>query len=562
MGELREYLAVIWKWLWLIVLATAVAAFGSWFMVKDQPPIYQTYTTVMIGQAIEKRDPTYFDFDISEQLGQTYSELIKLEPILRATARALGFEEQWTRLRGQVSVELVRGTLLIRIRATDSDPLRAKLIADETARQLQAAVGKSGSQDDRTRFIEEQASTFPPKIAAAEQEISELETQMQEAFGARQIQDIENQISTLERQIFDWQNTFADYQLLLGEGSVNVLEIVEEARVPSYPIGPNWSRQVLLAAAVGGLLAVGAAFLLEYLDDTLRSPDDLAKATDLTTLGVIARIAGSNPSQMLVTAHYPKSPISEAYRAMRTNLQFTSLDRTVRSLVVTSPSPGEGKSTTLANLGVVFAQAGSSVILVDSDLRRPALHKIWQMPNREGLTTVLLEGDIALQRCLKETAIPNLRVLTSGPLPPNPSELLGSQRMHRILELLLEEADVVLFDSPPTLPVTDATVLGKQVDGVLLIADAAKTRREQARKAAEGLRQVGVTMLGAALNRTTARDSGDYYHYYYYYSEDERGRGARARVRWPWKSRRRRQQAWPSATAAQSEPASPKESYQ
>ncbi len=559
MGELREYLAVIWKWLWLILLSTAAAALGSWYMVKDQPPIYQTHTTVMIGQAIEKRDPTYFDFDISEQLGQTYTELIKLEPILRATARALGFEEQWTRLRGQVNVELVHGTLLIRVRATDSDPLRAKMIADETARQLQAAVGTSGPQDDRTRFIEEQAATFPPKIAAAQQEISNLEAQMQEAFGARQIQDIENQISTLERQIFDWQNTFASYQLLLGEGSVNVLEIVEEARVPTFPIGPNSSRQVVLAAAIGGLLAVGAAFLIEYLDDTLRTPEALAKATGLTTLGVIARIAGDHPNQMLVTDRHPKSPISEAYRAMRTNLQFTSLDRPLRSLVVTSPGPGEGKSTTLANLGVVFAQAGSTVVLVDSDLRRPALHKILQMPNREGLTTVLLEGETALDRCLRKTGIPNLRLLTSGPLPPNPSELLGSQRMQHILELLLAEADVILFDSPPTLPVTDATVLGKQVDGVVLITDAARTRRELARRAAEGLGQVGVTLLGAALNRTTARDAGEYY-YYYYYSGGEKGRRARRRVRWPWKSRRR-EQAWRGTTAAQPNPAAPKERY-
>jgi len=516
--------------MWLIVLSTVVAAVFSWLAVKDQPPIYQTTTTLMIGQTIEKVDPNYADFYTSERLAQTYSELIKREPILKATARALGFEDQWRSLQDQVAVNLIPGTQLLEITVTDTDPQRAKLIADELANQLLQITQASRPQDKNREFIEQQAASLPPKIEAAQQEIQKLEAELSEAFSARQIQDIQSRINTLEGQINDWQATFAQYQLLLGEKGVNVLTVIEEAAVPTTPIGPQWQMQVALAAAIGMVLAVGAAFLIEYLDDSLKSPEEVSKILGLTTLGGITRIAGDSPTEKLITVRHPKSPISEAYRAMRTNLQFSSLDRPLRSLIVTSPNPIEGKSTTLANLGVVMAQAGKSVVLVDSDLRRPMLHKIFQVPNREGLTTVLLEEEPLLDGRLQETGIENLRLLTSGPLPPNPSELLGSQRMRDLIERLEAEADIVIFDTPPTLPVTDAVVLATQTDGVLLVTDAGRTRRNAALGAAESMRQVGANVLGAVLNRLSPHRSGGYYHYYYYYAEDNKGR--RRKGRW------------------------------
>jgi succinoglycan biosynthesis transport protein ExoP len=532
--ELRQYASVIWKWLWLILLSTAVAATFSWLAVKDQPPIYQTSTTLMIGQTIEMANPNTSDFYTSQQLAQTYSDLIKREPILSKTAAALGFPDQWRSLQAQVSVELVPGTQLMEIKVTDTDPQRAKLIADELATQLVATVAGYRPQDSNREFIQTQAASLPPKIEAAQAEIQKLEIDMSSAFSARQIQDIQNRINTLEGQINDWQATFAQYQLLLGNSGVNVLTVIEQASLPTAPIGPNWTMQVLLAAAIGLILAVGAAFLIEYLDDTLKSPDEVARTTGLTTLGAITRISGDNPAEKLITVRHPKSPISEAYRAMRTNLQFSSLDHPLKSLVVTSPNPVEGKSTTLANLGVVMAQAGKSVVLVDSDLRRPMLHKIFQVPNKEGLTDVLLMDEPQVDGHLQETGVENLRVLTSGPLPPNPSEMLGSQKMHRLIERLVAEADVVVFDTPPSLPVTDATVLATQADGVLIVADAGKTRRAAARQAVDNLQQVGANVLGTALNRLSPRRSGHYYYYYYYYyyAEDNQGRRRRRTRHW------------------------------
>jgi non-specific protein-tyrosine kinase len=514
--ELRQYAAVLWKWSWLIVLATLVAGVSSWLAVRDQPAVYQTSTTLMIGQAIEKADPNYQDFYTSERLAQTYSELIKREPILRRTAAALGFEDQWRALSGQVAVSLIAGTQLMEIRVTDTDPVRAQLIADEIAQQLLAQVEATRPQDSNRRFIEEQAASFPPKIQAAQEEIQSLEAELANAFSARQIQDIQSNINTLQSQINTWQNTYAQYQLLLGDTGTNVLTIIETASQP-VQVGPQWMMQVLLAAAIGGILAVGAAFLIEYLDDTLKTPEDVTRVTGLTTVGAISRIDGSAPADKLVTARHPKSPISEAYRVMRTNLQFSSLDRPLHSLVVTSPQPTEGKTTTVANLGVVMAQSGKRVILVDSDLRRPSLHKHFGVSNQDGLTSVLLEDEPMLNGRLQSTGVDNLQILTSGPLPPNPSELLGSQRMQHLLEQLLEHADVVLFDTPPSLPVTDAAVLSTQTDGVLVVTDSGRTRRNTARETVERLQAVGANTLGVALNRLKPGRGGAYYYYYYEY---------------------------------------------
>lgn len=209
------------------------------------------------------------------------------------------------------------------------------------------------------------------------------------------------------------------------------------------------------------------------------------------------RRADEETREKLVTYLYPRSPAAEAYRQLRTNIQFRSLDRPLRTLLVTSTGPDEGKSTTLANLAVTLAQAGSQVVLVDCDLRRSTLHKLFDTPQSPGLTNVLLEGG---EFPFQETGIEGLRLLPSGPLPPNPSELLGSQRMREAIERLKEHADYVLFDSPPVVAVTDAAVLATRMDGVLLVVRAGVTRRELARRAKAHLEQVNAPLIGVVLN--------------------------------------------------------------
>ncbi len=202
----------------------------------------------------------------------------------------------------------------------------------------------------------------------------------------------------------------------------------------------------------------------------------------------------------LITIMDPLAPASEAYRTLRMNLQFASLDHPLRTLLVTSPGPGEGKSTTLANLAVTMAQVERRVIVADCDLRRPYLHQMFGLSNESGLTTMMLDDQALNAPPLQATAVKGLQLLASGPLPPRPADLLGSQRMEQVLKRLLDDADIVILDAPPVVAVTDAVVLSTKVDGVLLVVSAGETKREHARRAIERLRKVNARVLGVVLN--------------------------------------------------------------
>lgn len=217
-----------------------------------------------------------------------------------------------------------------------------------------------------------------------------------------------------------------------------------------------------------------------------------------------------NPN--LVTLTNPRSPAAEAYRTLRTNLVFSSVDDPIHTLVVTAPTPGTGKSVTAANLAVTLAQGGRRTLLVDCDLRRPVQHTLWGVANEQGLTTMVLEEAAMSEPPLVETGVADLRLLPSGPLPPNPADLLGSQRMEAVIAALREQADVVIFDAPPVLAVTDAVLLGAKVDGALLVVRSGRTRRDAAARAKEALERVNVRLVGAVLSHVP-RGAGvsDYY---------------------------------------------------
>jgi non-specific protein-tyrosine kinase len=211
--------------------------------------------------------------------------------------------------------------------------------------------------------------------------------------------------------------------------------------------------------------------------------------------------------------HDPKAPGAEAYRVLRANLRFAALDRPLRTVTVVSPEPAEGKSTTAANLAAAMAQTGQQVILVDADLRRPTLHQMFGVSNHVGLTTALLDTEADFTHHVQRTALPNLALLTSGPLPPNPSELLSSSRMSALLHEMGTQADVVILDSAPVLAVADAAVLAHLSDGTLLVIDATRTRRGTAQRAAAQLQRTGAHVLGVVLNRV-ARSESAYDRYY------------------------------------------------
>ena len=218
-------------------------------------------------------------------------------------------------------------------------------------------------------------------------------------------------------------------------------------------------------------------------------------------------------TRRLIVHEEAKSPIAEAYRTLRTNIQFSKTDGELQTIMFTSAGPGEGKSTTIANTAVALAQSGKKVILMDCDLRKPVLHTIFAKKNR-GLTNILSE-DAAIDDFIQNTQVANLRILTSGPIPPNPSELLGSSKMQKVIDYLKSQADYLIIDVPPVIAVTDACVLASKVDGITLVVNSGTIRPEMAQKAKELLIKANGHVLGIILNRVEIEDEDAYYYYYY-----------------------------------------------
>jgi len=226
----------------------------------------------------------------------------------------------------------------------------------------------------------------------------------------------------------------------------------------------------------------------------------------------------------LITLEQSKSPISEAFRTLRTNVQFTSVDSETKKIMITSAGPREGKSSTAANLAVSIAQAGKSVLVIDADMRNPTQHKLFGLSNAVGLSVSLVQ-DQGYQAYIEETAVPGVSVLTGGPIPPNPAELVGSKRMKRLIEEVSTQYDIVLIDTPPIIAVTDAAILAQEVDGVILVLAAGEVNKDFAQRAKEQLEKVGAKILGAVLNKVDMKTSEYYYYYYYHGSDDAKKKG-------------------------------------
>ncbi|MBN1260062.1 MAG: polysaccharide biosynthesis tyrosine autokinase [Anaerolineae bacterium] len=533
--ELNDYLKVLKNWWWLIIACVVIASGASYVGTLNMARIYQATTTVMIGQSLQRANPNSQDLWISQQLAQTYAAVVKRRPILKDAAEALGLN--FIPNPANISTRQVEGTQLLEISVRDTDAERARALADEIANQLKLQSPTSNSEQERQSFVDAQLQDIETKIEATQSEIESEQGKLETANSARAIQQHQSNISALQQKLFSYQQNYAAL-LMTVQGGTNYISVIEPAIPPSYPISPNVPQTVILGAAVGLALGLGGAFLSELLDDTVKTPDDVNRVTNLPTLGTIAAMNGNAPEDRLIVEHQPLSTISESYRVLRTNIQFSFVDKPMRTICVTSPGPSEGKSVTLANLAVSMAQSGLKVVAVDSDLRRPTIHKIFNLSNELGLSHAAVHHDRCVTDNLQETNIENLWVMTSGPLPPNPAEILGSERMKEILEELQTFADLVLFDTPPALVVTDAVVLATRVDGVVLVNDAGATRRIMARRAAEELRRVRANVIGVVLNRMKLQDGSYYYQYYYYDEQGHPKRRAHRKLgllRWlPW----------------------------
>lgn len=511
--ELKRFLNPLIRWWWLVAAATLVAGISSYYSVSQQAPIFLSRTTLMVGRVIDNPNPSNADFSVGQQLAATYVNLANTEQMRRRTMEALGLD-----FLPEYAVQPIPNTELIAISVTDTSPERAQAVANELARQLvlQSPTTPSQEEQERRAFVEGQLASMQKNIQATEVELEEWRARLSELISARDLGDAQTQISALETKLNTLQSNYASLLATTAGGATNTIRIVDPASLPGAPIGPSIALTVLTAASVGFFLAAGAAYALEYLDDTIHSRGDVERASGLPTLVSISRIQVNDNGSKLITLQDPRSPLSETFRALRTAIQYSNQGQEQRSLLITSPNPIEGKSLVAANLAVVLAQAANKVLLIDADLHRPVLHKIFGMSNEQGLTTILLplllQVDAAAdgipsreftpaQRLFKATHQPGLYVLSSGPLPELPAELLGSVIMKELLGRLSARFDYIVLDSPPLMPVTDATVLSTQVDSVMVLVDAGHTRRKQLKETIARLRKVDANLIGVILNR-------------------------------------------------------------
>lgn len=349
-------------------------------------------------------------------------------------------------------------------------------------------------------------------------------------------------------------------------GEIGNVKVIDQAKPPIYPISPKKKLNMLMGMLLGLSLGIGVSFILEYSDTTIKTIEDAERGLRLAVIGSVPiihvekskdgegrfhrrkkRSSGSDgkkpdgefgnnspteTKRRLITHFNPKSPISESYRTLRTNIQFTRPDMPIKTLAVTSPSPKEGKSTTASNLAITMAQMGAKVLLVDTDLRKPIINKLFGLKKEKGLTNLLME-DMEPDEVIAVDVVPNLSVLTSGTLPPNPSELLCSDKMKALLEQLKSFYDYIIFDTPPIVAVTDAAILSSIIDGTLLVVSHAKTQHHTGAQAVKLLTKVNARILGVVINNITLdkyMGKYSYYSYYHYYHDVDDSKTRKSKI--------------------------------
>jgi non-specific protein-tyrosine kinase len=521
--DLRRQLTILRAWLWLLVASVLLAASSAFLVSGAMPKIYDAQNTLIVGQSLTAANPNSDQLLAAQRLSQTYATVVTTRPLAQRVIVQLGLPMTADGLLNEVRASAPANSALIYITVSDTDPGKAAAIANAFADELiSESPAIQGQQADLQKAIQANLDSTQTEITQTQDQIGQLTANPARTAS----QDLE--LQTLETHLVSLRATYAALLPNLNANSSNLVTVVEPAVAPTAPSSPRTLLNIILAAMLGLLAAVGIAFLVEYLDDSITSSDEVQEVTGLPTLGVVPVMQGDpkrSEIYRLETLLKPRSPVAETYRALRTNIEFASVDAPLRTLLVTSALPQEGKTTTAGNLAIVFAQGGSRVLLVDGDLRKPGLDGLFGLSNEFGLTTLFRDEAATVTEVTRETELDNLKIVTSGPLPPNPAELLSSKRWLTILERLKAEADLVVIDSPPLQAVTDAALLAAVVDGTVLVIHARRTRRGAVRQAREALARSGGNILGVVMNRLKKREYDQNYYSYYsaYYGSDGDG---------------------------------------
>jgi capsular exopolysaccharide synthesis family protein len=407
----------------------------------------------------------------------------------------------------------------------------------DTARaRIETEVGKVLAQEQETLNPIHQDTlrlyaSLQAQVFAQSARVSGLSAAIdQEQKALRELPQKQLELAQLLRNATELEKTYTLLNARFQELKIQEESVVPNARVIDLarpgraPVRPSRTLNLILGTLVGAMFGLGLVFLQEQMDTTVKSPEELERHLGIPTLGVVAMV--KDPTQRLLSEADSRSGVAETFRMIRSSIQFASVSAPVRSLMVTSPSPGEGKSTTAANLAMVMAQKGLRVILIDCDLRRPTVHTTFKISNTVGLTTAVV-GMAQPEEVLFRSTVENLCVVPAGPLPPNPAELLESAKAREVFDRFRAVADLVIFDTPPCTVLADAAVVATQTDGAVLVLHGSKTDRKAAQRAVHLLREAGTRIFGAVLNKVNLEREGyyyqNYYQYYYYYGGYESG---------------------------------------
>lgn len=491
-GSLRDYGQLIRRRRWWVIwlgLAGLVVSLG---LALTSPKQYSATAQVVVQSATTSAAADSIQQPVTTAEVQTMLLLVTGSPVQQVVQRQLGSVPP-------VQAAEVEQTNAIAITAVSTIPARAALVANTYAKAF--VTYQQNLAISTTSAAEAQLSAQIKKTK------SEIKALRATSGNASQIAALVNQEGTLGEQLSQLQVNEA--------GNPAPVSLIAPAQVPASPSSPKPAEDGGLGLAAGLALGMGAAFLRENLDDALVSQDATEQAAGSPVLAVVPLISAwkRRDRPLVISITQPASPAAESYRSLRTSLQFAGQEREIRTILVTSATSEEGKTTTLANLGAVFAQAGHSVVLVSCDLRKPRLGQFLGVDESAGLATVLLGQHALGDVIMPVTRDRRLCVLPAGPPRPNPSELIDGPAMRQVLAQLRESFDLVLIDSPPILPVTDAVMLSRLTDATLLVVAAGQTRRGELQRATAKLEQVNAPVVGVVLNEAR-RLGGRGYGYY------------------------------------------------
>jgi non-specific protein-tyrosine kinase len=514
--KITRYITPLLKWWWLIILSTILAAIPAYLVTKPQPPVYMARTTLIVGQAISDPNPTGNEFALTQQLAQAYAGIAAREPVRDATMAALGLQQF-----PEYSARAVPNSPFVEIVVNDIDPARAQAVANELANQLilQSPTAPQRQEQSRLEFINAQLDNMQQEIVKTRNAIAEKQQTLANATSAIQISALSDEIQGLETKLALLQTNYASLMSNTQGGAINTLNVIESASLPNRPIGPNKIIIILLAAVGGFIFASGAAYLIEFLDRSLKTADQINHLVHLPVIGYIGNIGRNGWTHV---AENPRSPTSESFRSIRTSLEFSGVDKPLKTILISSVSPDDGKTMISTNLALTLAQTEKKVILVDCDMRKPSVHRVLGLKSKPGLSEVFREHSNILD-AIQFVKGQNLAVIPAGSVPPNPAELLASKRMTQVLGALSEIYDVILIDCAPLIT-TDALVLSAIVDGVVLVTRYAHTTENAIEAVVELLNRASARIVGIVMNRISRTNALSYRYYangYYGYAKSD-----------------------------------------